>query len=381
MNDLDEALRTMLANRAEDITTMPADFTDLASLDVLDHDPSLDLGRRRRTPWLIAAVVVAMLAIAGAIIGIRGSDPDGRTPPVHSDSRPRPTPTHTAAPTPAVRSDLLRWRTNIVPPVGYRLSDRGETASYSAMQLTRPNDPDATCQCDGLPRTDGIVVYRTGAFDSSKVTGGTPVDVDGHRGFYVTLKNTPSGQVVPFEYDPLPSIAWEYAPDSWATVSARTPTTQRHDQLLSVAELVKTNIVSRFVVPIRLTYVPTGLHVVDASQNLSEPRYGRYVDVANSGNVGSEKTRSVNIHILAQDAGPGFDSRTATQISADGRAGLVSSDGTAAAFRIGKVTAEISVAGPGMTHAVLLKVVQGLRFAPRVSDDEATWVDATTMFG
>ena len=46
MTDLDDALRTMLRERAADISTLPADFADLASLDVLSGGAEDGVHRR-----------------------------------------------------------------------------------------------------------------------------------------------------------------------------------------------------------------------------------------------------------------------------------------------------------------------------------------------
>lgn len=71
MTDLDTRVRAMLRERAADIDALPADFADLASLDVLDNDPIHDRQWHQRTGWLIAAVVTAVLAVVGTAVALR----------------------------------------------------------------------------------------------------------------------------------------------------------------------------------------------------------------------------------------------------------------------------------------------------------------------
>jgi hypothetical protein len=93
MTDFDTELRTMLRERANDIDSLPADFADLASLDVLDNDPIHDRFRRPRTGWLIAAVIAAVLAVGGIAIALQGKSGHGHAPPATHSPTGRPTTT------------------------------------------------------------------------------------------------------------------------------------------------------------------------------------------------------------------------------------------------------------------------------------------------
>jgi hypothetical protein len=96
MTDLDDALRTMLRQRAHDVDAVPS---HLLRPDELAGDEVVDLAPRRRhnTIQLIAASVVAVLALAGALVGLRHlgghGTPTGSptstssTPPVEADGR------------------------------------------------------------------------------------------------------------------------------------------------------------------------------------------------------------------------------------------------------------------------------------------------------
>lgn len=88
MTDLDTALRDMLRERADDITTVPAAITDLALAPARRHPV------RRHPAWLIAAAVAAVLAVVGAAVALRGAagQPQKVAPATHS---PRPTPAPT----------------------------------------------------------------------------------------------------------------------------------------------------------------------------------------------------------------------------------------------------------------------------------------------
>ncbi|MDT4914196.1 MAG: hypothetical protein QOC66_3324, partial [Pseudonocardiales bacterium] len=116
MTDLETDLRNTLRERATDIDTVPVDFAHLASLDVLDHDQAHHLNRGRRTAWLIAASVVAVLAVAATVIGLGKMRSDHHVAP----GTEHPSPPHaSASPALVQRSTCTAtlpntWRTALI---------------------------------------------------------------------------------------------------------------------------------------------------------------------------------------------------------------------------------------------------------------------------
>jgi len=60
--------------------------------------------------------------------------------------------------------------------------------------------------------TMSMHLYRAGAFDPAEAMRGTPVDVNGHRGYFTDLST----------YIGDHNIAWEYAPNAWGVVGTDT---------------------------------------------------------------------------------------------------------------------------------------------------------------
>jgi len=113
MSELEERLRTMLRERAGDVTHVPAHVLAL---------PSARPPGARRTTWLVAAAVAIVLAVAAAVVAVSGnrhrSAPAVTKPPtVHPSTTAHPSPTTVAkeACTAALPS---RWRTAVQSGTG-----------------------------------------------------------------------------------------------------------------------------------------------------------------------------------------------------------------------------------------------------------------------
>jgi len=88
MTNLDREIQTMLRERAQDIQVLPAFLASFDGGDVANSRGTRGWEPRRRTGWLVAAVVVAVLALAGTVIAIRAS----RHPVAPGTHTPAPTP-------------------------------------------------------------------------------------------------------------------------------------------------------------------------------------------------------------------------------------------------------------------------------------------------
>ncbi len=128
MTDLDTALRSMLRERANDIDSLPADFADLASLDVLDHDPIHDRSRHR-TGWLIAAVIAAVLGVVGTAVTLRANGGHGR------GSAATHTPTATNTTSAPVPGPVQRTACTTALPAAWRSALTAGTSHYGASSV------------------------------------------------------------------------------------------------------------------------------------------------------------------------------------------------------------------------------------------------------
>lgn len=180
MNDIDDALRTMLRERAEDITTHP---DRIASLEQgATHKASL---RPVRTIWLVAAAIVAVLAVVGVTVAVGHDDSHHGIPP--ASHTPSPT---TIAPQPHIeRKVALSWFGMSELP-GYAQHIRRSEPGYRVLAVRGDSDTGTPIGCNGCElASDYIYVYDAGVFDSVKnrVSTWQHVTVNGKPAFLGTM--------------------------------------------------------------------------------------------------------------------------------------------------------------------------------------------------
>lgn len=96
---LETALRDMLQERAGDIEAVPARLTHLErDADFEPDEEVLDARPTRHSAWLLAAAVALVVAVAGAIIGIRQLGSHDTRPATPNSPAPTTTPTAPAHP-------------------------------------------------------------------------------------------------------------------------------------------------------------------------------------------------------------------------------------------------------------------------------------------
>jgi len=369
MTDLDNSLRAMLRERARDISTLPADFADLASLDVLSGGAELPDHRPPRW-WTFVAAAAIVAGIAGVTVAVSQRDTHHSRP-----ATPPPNPITSTAPQPKPQAGrILAWSFGVDAPAAYQVMDRGLAPRFQTVALRKLADPDAVGCCGSLPRTVWITRYAAGAFDTAGVTSGKPVSVAGHRGYYAVRTAGMFDATTPISHDKFPTISWQYAPDSWMTVLAETPATQQLPQMLLIAHGIRPTNPSVLPVPLRFTYLPAGLTARQATVNLVE-RYGTTVEVGD-GLPGDPGTTGLTIQIWS-DAGPHVDLTGATPVTVGGRPGRRSSDG-AVSVSIGHRDVVIGFDGPHRSAVEFAKILASVRWAPNVGDPK-TWFAGTTM--
>jgi len=364
---IETALRTMLRERAADIMQVPAAVADLEHARPSREDP---VRHPRRSWFLVAASIAAVIAVAAAVAGIHrvtGHRPVAAPTP----SATTPNPPATRPPTTYGAGAILQWSFAMSPPSGYQLLDRALTPTFQTASLRLVNDPDAVGCCGSLPRTVFVTVYAAGAFDARGVTTGTRFDVGAIHGYYgvrppgLVDSHTKIGDVA------LPTVSWPYAPDAWATVQAETPTTQQPDQLRRVTAAVRPTSASTLRIPLRLGHVAQGLAVSQVTDQAEG--YGTRLDLSD-GKVGADVTTDLAIQIWG-DAGPHQDLAGATTVG--GRPGRLIADSLGASVVIGTREVVFSYDGPHASKAELTKILNAVQWAPDPAD-VSTWFDAKT---
>jgi hypothetical protein len=122
------------------------------------------------------------------------------------------------------------------------------------------------------PQPTGTVsVYAAGKFkEAATVQTGQPTTVSEHRGFFTKLSTLPSN--TDLNAPKLYSVAWLYAPNSWAVVqinygTLKTYTPARIEAAeLQVANAVRMGTRSALKVPFTIGYLPPGIYPVSADQ-------------------------------------------------------------------------------------------------------------------
>jgi hypothetical protein len=133
--------------------------------------------------------------------------------------------------------------------------------------------PAASCP-NGYAIRALVVVFDKGAFDPSKMKSPRPVDVNGIPGLQADV--VPINDVVKWtvavitdlKHLPLLStVAWQYAPNSWAVAAWRNNTDpQAESSALAIARAVRTGARHPALAPFAVTYLPVRWTVVSCSK-------------------------------------------------------------------------------------------------------------------
>ncbi|WP_223884156.1 hypothetical protein [Micromonospora craniellae] len=117
-----------------------------------------------------------------------------------------------------------------------------------------------------------LTLYRPGAFDPAGITGGTSSTIAGHQAVESTVE--PAGR----------QLAWEYADDAWAVVTAYTSSPEPSIADLSVlVTALKPSPATPATLPFRVGYLPAGLtpvevgtHALPGMDGIAQARAGNY---------------------------------------------------------------------------------------------------------
>ncbi|GAB2482142.1 hypothetical protein [Jatrophihabitans fulvus] len=244
-DDLEAQLRTMLRERARDITTVPE------RVFAFEQEDGLAGPRRSWRPGprltAVAAAVVAVLAVAGTVLAVRGGGDDGEPPAISS----APSPSVTIVPQEQVvlRAAALSWVGPASLPA-YTVDWRTSWPGFRQIGLYRT--------VDGPRRLNGVDTYRTlvtvydpAAFDAATVAGWRTGSVDGTSVRFGTAR-------IPGDdsRETARTLAFRAASGRWVLVQGLTPDAEPDAALAAVARLVRpdSTVVQR--VPFRLSSAP-----------------------------------------------------------------------------------------------------------------------------
>jgi hypothetical protein len=234
----------------------------------------------------------------------------------------------------------------------YTLDGRGDSGAW----ITTPANIAANFPEDPY----SLSVFRRGGFDPATGQAGEPVEVNGRPGFYRADVPCHCGSS-----DVVPSIGWEYAPDSWAllenasTAGALVPPDTR-EVLMSMATAVHFDRTTPLTVPFRIGYLPAGLAPSPYDAMMVRPVAGQpHVDIDLEGPGG--RSLRVSASAVLDQIHPVGDPSAMAVLPLTVRANL------------GQVTVDVS--GKGYTTEELEKVAESIRPVGDV-DNPATWLDA-----
>ena len=137
--------------------------------------------------------------------------------------------TSTSAAAPAARSGIdPRWTGFDDADGSWRVLGRDIGAGRQRLDLQPADEtfvfPNECPGCNHSEATVALTVYERGGYDPAAVRTGEPVTVEGAQGHFVAPR-WPAG----------PVLAWEYAPNSWATAQGRSQMTGDLARLQDVA--------------------------------------------------------------------------------------------------------------------------------------------------
>lgn len=322
-----------------------------ATLRRLESGTRPPASRRRTVPFAVAAAVITVLALVAVLEGPFGrSSHDGGVQ---------------AGRTPLDPALFHYGMTLDPPPAGYKIENRYVSIDSSRVVY------DAALPSDAADIAEAVV-YREGAFDAATVRTGASVDVNGVTGFHgpalghVDQGTGPDGDAV------APSIAWQYAPDSWAVVTGTSARYQTRAAELSIARTVRPGGGAAVRLPFRVGRAPSGISPSAISTVDARPLREATVDYGAHSTVSVSAGYGENIDVEAALSG-------GRRLTIAGRpaAMITLSLSGYRGHRLVVVWDHIQVEVTGVESVPtdeLVAVANGLTMAP--SGDPATWFTA-----
>jgi len=394
-DDVRQALRQREREAASAADVLPRLYFD---------EPSRRPGRGRTYLLAAAACAVVGVVVAAMLIVGRHGQRSGTTP------SPTPTPTPTPKVTSAVKMPLgpkFEFSFEMGPlPAGYVALNqqiggielhgmhlRGATPQWveigCPIQGTAANVPSPTplmvpAACEsgrsGHAAADQYVLaavvgaFGKGQFDPSVLGHATAINVNGAPGLITEDPVTGSMEwsglpiAIPGNWHARTTVAWQYAPDSWALVAG--PGTR--DLITAIARATRAGGAHRALVPFSVGYLPASLNQ-RRSISVSLPAHRALVSFGSAPSGPHDHA----LYISAA-ANPTGSPRDQVALTVDGRAARYSPGQSTLTMDCGRdctLTITWLDSGTPLTKAELIKVAEHITLAPSLTDT-STWYDA-----
>ncbi len=362
--------------------------------------------RRGRTYLLAAAscAVVGVVVAAMLIVGRHGQ---------RSGTTPSPSPTPTPKVTSSVKMPLgpkFEFSFEMGPlPAGYvalnqqiggielqGMQLRGATPQWAEIgcpiQGTAANAPSPTplmlpAACEsgrsGHSAADQYVLaavvgaFAKGQFDPSVLGNATAINVNGAPGLLAEGMVTGSMEwsglpiAIPGNWFPQTTVAWQYAPDSWALVAG--PGTR--DLMTAIAQATRVGGAHRALVPFSVGYLPASLN---QRRSISVSLAAHRALVSFGSGPSGPHDHALYISVSPTAANPAASPGDQVALTVDGRPARYSPRQSTLTMNCGR-DCELTItwldSGTPLTKTELIKVAEHVTVTPSLTDT-STWYDA-----
>jgi len=234
-----------------------------------------------------------------------------------------------------------------------------------------------------------VTVFRASAFDATAAQKARRMTVQGHRGYFGNLPglgglngqggvtfDPNTGKLVPPRS--VPTLVWEYAPDSWAVVQV----SWSKDPLVGaqlVADHVRIGEHQQLRIPFKLGWVPDGLVVGGAHDQMVGLSDATPAKTADCTTASCGSAMSVSVYLPGDpDAPHGPGTR---QINIDGHKAIIYPQGAELDVGFGDRTLLIQTDPKHFgkfSDQDLINIAKHVTMSPNMTD-QSTWFDATDV--
>jgi hypothetical protein len=261
-----------------------------------------------------------------------------------------------------------RWMSLAAPP-SWRETERRITGEFQQFGLRPLDEDDLPRNCNGCgedPPTAYLTAYAPGKFDPAAMRSAEPVSVDPDTGGFYRASEASQDAV----------LAWQYAPDAWATVRGRTSATSEPGRMLELARALRPDDRTAIRVPLGIPDVPPPMKLTELT--VVREKYGTTMEFGSCGRTDVGGSRdcwddagylSVQIWPTGDTSGH-IDDKGATPGRIGGRDGVYAAGGDSAAVQVTPgMLVVFSLTAP---EADLKDILATLTWAPDPADEQ-TW--------
>ncbi|WP_123746887.1 protein kinase domain-containing protein [Saccharothrix texasensis] len=229
----------------------------------------------RRRVWMLTALAVTGAVLAAALVADRPASTNqaapGPTTSSTASSTPRAPTTSPSASGPRIPAATDLTLTFTVDDIaGYRIGDSMIGQSRQRVNVREVITDPESATASSLAAW--VSLYQAGAVDPSRLRTGEAVSVAGRTGYYLPAVAEPGYYGA--NRVGKPTIAVEYANDSWYLVQSDDPLPKARETLLKVAAAVRLGVNRTMRFPVRFDYLPTGLRACGGADGLDPARVG-----------------------------------------------------------------------------------------------------------